>query len=197
MFDPTCVEPSAMGENRAAHMRQENVLSRASDRWGTDRALVDRLRQEYQFDLDLAAEKPTAIPTSLWGPRYFGPDHPVEGCRDALTVDWLVYGTEGFLNPPFSLLSDFVAKAWEERCKGFCTVAVLPVKAEQPWWHTYVPLADELRFLKGRLRYIDPDTNVLGDSARFASAVVIWDGRKPNPINVKGGPKVSWWSWKT
>ncbi len=181
----------------ARHMAQENVKTRppsSADRWGTDRALVRKLAAEFcngGFDWDFAAEASTSVASG----SYFGLDSRIVAHQNALTMDWKVMGlpTIGFLNPPFTLLPQFVTKAYEERLKGVCTVAVLPVKAEQPWWHQFVPLADELRFLRGRLRYIDPETGQLGDSARFASCVVVFDGRKPVMM---GGPRTSWWDWR-
>ncbi len=185
------------------HMAQENVKTRppsSADRWGTDRLLVGKLADEFgrgRFDWDFAAEASTAVSESVVTDGlkyYFGPDRTAIHLRDGLTASWsVVSSTVGFLNPPFTLLPQFVAKAYEERLKGVCIVAVLPVKAEQPWWHDYVSKADELRFLRGRLRYIDPETGQLGDSARFASAVVVWDGRKPVMM---GGPRVSFWNWR-
>ncbi len=181
----------------ARHMAQENVKTSPpskADRWGTDRALVCKLAEELtqqEFDWDFAAEDRTNVAPNP--DSYFGPDHTHLSKRDALAASWSGVARIGFLNPPFTLLPQFVAKAYEERLKGVCTVAVLPVKAEQPWWHEFVSKADELRFLKGRLRYIDPETGQLGDSARFASCVVVFDGRKPV---MAGGPRVSWWSWR-
>ncbi len=192
--------PTTAETQLRSHMAQENVKTRppsSADRWGTDRALVEKLGHEFApsiFDWDWAAEESTNV--TVKG-HYFGPDHAIPEFRDSLAMDWSGanqgFPVVGFLNPPFTLLPQFVAKAFEERLKGACTVAVLPVKAEQPWWHQFVSKADELRFLRGRLRYIDPETGQLGDSARFASAVVVWDGRKPVMM---GGPRVSWWNWR-
>lgn len=187
-------------------LKQENVATRGSDKWGSPSALVDLLKEEFPLAVDLAAEKATC---RIWScvdgaraPEYFGPDHPIAARRDALGRPWgeldswgLSYYKWGYLNPPFSLIRAFVEKAVEEMVDGdFATVALLPVKTETQWWHLCIPYADEVRFLQGRLSYTDPDTGEAKDPARFASCVVVWKPRSPGAPPVP--PRYSLWDWR-
>lgn len=48
-------------------------------------------------------------------------------------------------------------------------VALIPSRTDTRWWHDYVMLADEIRFIRGRLHF---DGHSQG--APFPSAIVIW-----------------------
>ncbi len=163
-----------------------------SDVWGTPPRLAQLLVAEFDLRVDVAA---TAKNTKCEG--YFGPDHDDPLVRDALVIEWRqhTFTPRFFLNPPFSLLPAFVAQATV--ALDSLTVAVLPAKTEMPWWHLAVPLASEVRFLKARLRYEqpDPETGVYarGDSALFPSVVVVWDNRRGR---LRGGPRFTWWDWR-
>jgi hypothetical protein len=58
-------------------------FSSACDTWTTPQTLFDELNKEFNFTLDAAALKSSAVV-----PNYLGPDHEYEWRRDALTVEW-------------------------------------------------------------------------------------------------------------
>ncbi len=112
-----------------------HLASAKSDRWGTPQELVDRLHIEFDLVLDLAAMAATSV-----CPHYLGPDHEDASCRDALACDWTAavrsVGSRfswAFLNPPFSRLSEFMRKVWQERRRGARIVCVVPQKTETVW----------------------------------------------------------------
>lgn len=172
-----------------------HLASAKSDLWGTPPALVDRLREEFDLVLDLAA-----LSTSKVAPSYFGPDHYLEMWRDALACDWttMLRGLGGryafgFLNPPFSLLSVFMRKVWRERQHGARIVCVLPQKTETVWYHDVAVHADAIRQLRGRLPYVSAtkvDPAAKDDGAFFPSSVMVFDGLAPL---FSTGPRVTWW----
>lgn len=166
----------------------DNIATRKNDNWGTPRALAVRIVREFQCEWDLAADQTM----SVCGPRYFGPESSAG--PDALAADWLFYARSGYLNPPFSLLKPFVAKAVAALEQGYRTVALLPVKTETVWWQTYVPRASEVRFLRGRVPYIDPETGRADAPARFASALVVWDGWQV--AGWQAPTRYGYWAWK-
>jgi phage N-6-adenine-methyltransferase len=172
----------------------EKLTSAASDLWRTPDPLFARLHQEFDFGLDLAA-----LHYNRKLRRYLGPDHKVAAYRDALAISWAdtlhaIAEVEkrrvaGFVNPPFSLLDDFVEKAWEERKRGAVIVMVNPQKTETVWYHEIAPHADEIRQLRRRISYMKDDGTTPAP-ALFASAVYVFNGRAPI---LGGGPRVSWW----
>lgn len=193
----------------------ERATSAKSDLWGSPRALAERLVQEFELSHDAAACRMTAV---CGGDRYFGPDHEELTWRDALMVER--WPARCWINPPFSMLGQFCAKAANEAVMhGVLTVALLPAnKWEQAWAHATIPLATEVRLLKGRVTYLEPEvvvpmrtaaevnlelnppyyllngTYTANAPALFPSCVVVWDGTKPAMTG--SGPKWSFWSWR-
>jgi site-specific DNA-methyltransferase (adenine-specific) len=76
-----------------------------------------------------------------------------------------------FLNPPYGRnLKDWVRKGYEEGQKDNTMVVMLiPARTDTQYWHDYVMKADEIRFVRGRIKFGD-GTN----SAPFPSAVVVF-----------------------
>lgn len=130
--------------------------------WRTELAMVEKLRQRWPFDIDLAATNDNAVVTIETddGPMnmYLGPDHPDPQYRDALRVPWETLGRVGFLNPPFSLtqyseglkakvdrsqlqyllIQNWARAAWLASLSGFTTIGVFPYAPQTAWFRQYV-----------------------------------------------------------
>jgi len=142
----------------------EPVAQRAGgDEWYTPPELVRELEPEFgPFELDPCA--PSAEIAKA--PKFFTKE------QDGLLQDWAP--ARVFLNPPFSRIPDFLLKAKQEARRGSLVVALLPAKTDTGWWHEHVLRAGaEVRYRKGRVRYLRPDGSRPG-SPRFASAVVVY-----------------------
>lgn len=155
-------------------MNSDLMFSKASDEWSTPQATFDALNEEFGFIVDGAARRENAKCGA-----YFGPDNEVPNWRDSLTIPW-GYVTEGgpiWLNPPYSRVREFIAKAALEAFAGGCTVVCLvPSRTDTRWWHDYVWSADhlpypgvEIRFIRGRLKFGNSN-----NSAPFPSVVIIF-----------------------
>lgn len=132
--------------------------------WTTPPEFFAELNKEFNFTLDAAALKSSAVV-----PNYFGPDHELLWRRDALQVEW-TGATDGwiFLNPPYGrAIKAFMRKAHEEVGKGARVVALVPARTDTVWWHSYV-IQYEVRFIKGRLKFGGSK-----QGAPFPSAVVV------------------------
>jgi len=55
-----------------------------------------------------------------------------------------------FCNPPYSRVGPWLEKVAEQPALA---VFLLPARTDTAWWHRWAPLADEVRFLRGRLRF--------------------------------------------
>jgi site-specific DNA-methyltransferase (adenine-specific) len=148
------------------HQRKEGIKT-PKDEWETPDWLFVFLDREFDFRVDAAARKHNTK-TGL----YF---------EDALSVDWAHQGginPSYFLNPPYSAgnISRFMKKAYEESLKGAVVVCLVPVASDTAWWHTYVMKADEIRFIKGRVKFIgyDEQGKPIRNSPTFSSCVVIF-----------------------
>ena len=148
-------------------MKSRVVFSHQSDEWETPQALFDELDAEFHFTLDCAATE-----ANRKCENWLGPGSPIN--TDALAhTPWGIFN---WLNPPYSQVRAFVAKAAQEVEYGCTTVLLLPARTDTRWWHGCVwdrpnrqcyPWAS-IRFLKGRLKF-GGATN----GAPFPSVVVV------------------------
>lgn len=131
------------------------------DNWETPKELYDELDAEFDFNFDPC-------------PICFGEITPD---KDGLLIDW---GERNFINPPYSrkLKDAFVKKAIEESNKGKLCVMLLPVSTSTVLFHDYIqPNADEIRFVRGRIKFIGINTfgkKVTNKPAMHDSMIVIF-----------------------
>jgi site-specific DNA-methyltransferase (adenine-specific) len=140
------------------------MRSSLDDTWTTPKDFFDKLHQEFNFTLDAAALKSSALV-----PNYLGPDHDYGWRRDALTVEWggASEGGAVWLNPPYGkAISKFVAKANLESTKGVTVVCLVPARTDTRWWWDSC-IHHEIRFIKGRIKFSG------AGPAPFLSAVVV------------------------
>jgi|SRR5581483_8694729 len=135
-----------------------------STEWATPQDLFDRVNEEFgPFDLDAAASE-----YNHKCPAYY------DILTDALRIEkW--NGQRIWLNPPYGRdLGKWVAKAEEQaHIYGKRVVLLLPARTDTQWWHKSVADAEQIRFLKGRLRFEGAES-----SAPFPSVIVVFDGQR-------------------
>lgn len=140
------------------------LLSSKNMNWCTPPDFFAELDQEFHFELD-----PAATDKSAKCARYFTP------ADDGLNQDW--GGCSVFCNPPYGrAIQDWVRKGYEESQKpGTVVVMLIPARTDTSYFHDYIfhGKADEVRFLRGRLKFTDEDGNAK-DAAPFPSAVIVW-----------------------
>lgn len=124
------------------------VFSRASDEWATPAETYDALHAEFGFVDDPC---------------------PLGGTADGLAREWQ---SPCFVNPPYSGLREWMAKASAEAAAGKVVVMLVPSRTDTRWWHDHAMNATEIRFIKGRLKFGGAKHN-----APFPSCVVVFDGR--------------------
>jgi site-specific DNA-methyltransferase (adenine-specific) len=121
-------------------MKNRNIEH--SDNWETPKEIYNVLNAEFNFDYD-------PCPISFV---------PITPENDGLLTDW---GKRNFINPPYSrkLKEAFVKKAIEESNKEKLCVLLLPVSTSTVLFHDYIkPNAKEIRFLRGRVKFIGVNT---------------------------------------
>ena len=133
------------------------LLSTGKDDWRTPKHVFDQLHREFRFTLDGAAEAHNAL-LPAWS-------------NNVDTTDWR--NQRVFCNPPYSrrLQPEFVKKA----AYGEAVVCVLliPARPDTRVWHDLIfPMASEIRFVRGRIRFETPDRKPA--PAPFPSAVVVF-----------------------
>ena len=128
----------------------KGLMTSLSPHWATPKWLYDELDGEFHFDFDPC---------------------PLGGGVDGLNVEW---GNINFINPPYGRkISLWIYRAYCKSQIGKVCVMLLPSRTDTYWWHEYVMKADEIRFIKGRLKFGESK-----NSAPFPSCVVIFRGDK-------------------
>ncbi len=124
--------------------------------WETPKQLFEKLDSEFNFTLDVCA-----LPENAKCRRYFTPQ------KDGLKQVW---SGVCWMNPPYGReIGKWVEKAFKSAKAGATVVCLLPARTDTAWWHNFVMEAFEIRFLRGRLRFVGAES-----SAPFPSAVVVF-----------------------
>ena len=134
--------------------------SSKTNEWSTPQDFFDELDKEFNFTLDPCATSENAKCT-----KYF----TVED--DGLKQDWS--NDIVFMNPPYGRdIKYWIKKAYEESLNGATVVCLIPARTDTAYWHDYIfGKADDIRFLRGRLKFGDSK-----NPAPFPSAIIIYKG---------------------
>ena len=129
------------------------LYSSENEVWATPQDLFNRLNDEFHFDIDVCA-----TPENAKCSKFFSP------LDDGLSQDW-----QGvcWMNPPYGKkIGAWMKKAMEAKTTVVCLV---PSRTDTKWWHDYAMKADEIRFIKGRLKFGNSK-----NSAPFPSAIIVF-----------------------
>ena len=149
--------------NRATHHKYFSV------EWETPPEVFDPLNAEFGFEIDVAA-----TPSNAKCPVFF----TVED--DGLAIDWPDIGPL-WMNPPYGRgLDKWMKKAVFESFQGCTVVALLPARTDTAWFHDFVLPYAELRFLRGRVRFIDQN-GVRRSGNTTGSIVAVYRPREVSP----------------
>ncbi len=137
-------------------MNTDLMFSSASDEWETPLALFAELDNEFRFNLDVCAS-----PTNHKCAAYFSK------WDNGLAQDW---GSRVcWMNPPYGRqIVGWMLKAFDASLGGATVVCLVPARTDTAWWHDYA-IRGEVRFLRGRLRFVGAKA-----SAPFPSAIVVF-----------------------
>ena len=128
-----------MGFNRSQFMSERLD-------WQTPDHVYDKLDQEFCFDFDPCPHNPQL---------------------DGLAIEW---GQSNFVNPPYGReIQKWIKKGYEEHMKGKTVVFLIPSRTDTRWWHDYIMLANEIRFIEGRLKFKGAEFN-----APFPSCIAVF-----------------------
>lgn len=145
----------------AEFMINKGLYTSFNAEWETPKNLFDDMVNEYGYcDLDVSASSSNSK------------------CRNYFTIDddclrqkW--YG-KCFMNPPYGRkIGSFIKKAYEEtfinkNCHS--VLMLLPDRTDTKWFHDYCVLVGEIKFIKGRIKFVGAKHN-----APFPSMIVFFE----------------------
>jgi len=119
------------------------IVVNVNDSWETPRLLLEEIMEKYDIHpvLDVCATiQNTKFRT------YFTPKD------DSLNQEWR---EDFFMNPPYSEINQWMAKAYEQHKKYNVNALILVfAKTSVKWWHEFVENKAEVHFQKGRIRFL-------------------------------------------
>lgn len=121
------------------------LFSSVNHSWETPDNVYADLNEEFGFNFDPCNRD------SIW---------------DGLSIDW---GTVTFVNPPYKRIIEWIEKGICEAKWGNTSVFLLPSRTDTKWFHLCLEKADEIRFIKGRLKFKGAKNN-----APFPSVVIVF-----------------------
>lgn len=137
-------------------MNTEVMFSSKSDEWSTPEDFFGKLQVEFgPFELDPCATTENAKCAAFYTKSDNG-----------LIQPWAP--RKVFMNPPYSEINLWMAKAFEESRKGALVVCLVPSRTDTAWFHDHA-MKGEVRFIRGRLKFGGSK-----NSAPFPSALVIF-----------------------
>jgi len=140
-------------------------FSSSNDEWSTPQDIFESLHKTYNFTLD---------PCSNGNAKC---ENHFSIADNGLVRPWAPHTV--FMNPPYSQIGKWMAKAWEESTKGAVVVSLIPSRTDTKWWHSYV-MQGEIQFIRGRLKFGDAK-----HGAPFPSAIVVFDHHRAVTTHTK------------
>jgi hypothetical protein len=98
---------------------------------------------------------------------------------DAFTKSWT---EDGFINPPYSIVSKVLEKAYNEHVKNGITLLILTYsKTDTQWWHRFVEEGSaEISFPKRRISFLNSDGYLTKKPSPYPSVWIVFRGAKNN-----------------
>lgn len=134
--------------------------------WQTPPEVFIPLEAEFNFTLD-----PCATPENAKCELYS------TETQDGLQQDWKQHRV--FMNPPYGReVAAWTRKAREAARNGALVVGLLPASTDLAWWHEDVMGHAEIRFIRGRVRFLTGGP--YRASGFFASVIAVWPPQLPD-----------------
>lgn len=123
------------------------LFSSQSDHWSSPVVIHSGLTNEFDLNFD---------------------PNPLLSKEDGRKVKWM---GRVYCNPPYSRIGEFIRKGLFHLASKDCSILVylLPARTDTAWFHDFCLHADEVRFIRGRLKFGNAK-----NSAPFPSMIVIF-----------------------
>lgn len=144
---------------------KSNTPSNIKDLYQTPKSLFNNLNDEFEFDCDVASSDS----------NHFCCDYLTES-DDALSCDWLFFN---WCNPPYSDIMPWVKKAIEQHKLGKTIVMLVPSDTYVKWFKLAFDSCNEVRFISGRISFINATTKKPINGNNKGSVIFIWRAYAP------------------
>lgn len=135
------------------------------DLWQTPKEIFKHLNKEFYFTCDVAANENNRLVA-----------HYIDERVNALDSDW---GSINWCNPPYSDITPWVRKATEQHRQNKTIVMLVPANTSVKWFKLAYESCNEVRFISGRISFINADTKKPVNGNNKGSVLFIWRGNTP------------------
>ena len=136
-------------------MTYRNIDSHGYDNWQTPPHLIDELVAEFGEMFD-------PCPADY------------DGSFDGLSIPWKAVN---FVNPPYGNMKAWVKKCHDEWLLGKTVILLIPPRTCSSYFHQWIYQKAELRFIKGRVKFIDGrNPGAKPSGAPFPSMLCVFRG---------------------
>lgn len=141
---------------------KSNTPPSIKDLWQTPKSLFDALNLEFSFTGDVAANYDNALSENFYTEQ-----------DDSLSQRWF---KSSWCNPPYSDIAPWVAKAIEQHQQGKTIVMLVPSDTSVKWFKSAYESCNEVRFISGRISFINSETQKPVSGNNKGSVLFIWRG---------------------
>ena len=135
------------------------------DLWQTPKEVFDKLDSEFRFTCDVAASELNKLCESY-----------IDEDENSLDATWM---NANWCNPPYSDIAPWVQKAIIEHRHGKTIVMLVPADTSVKWFRLAYDSCNEVRFISGRLSFINADTQKPVNGNNKGSVLFIWRANAP------------------
>ena len=144
---------------------KSNTPVNIRDLWQTPKAIFNKLDLEFNFSCDVAASLENKLCDLSYGEM-----------ENALNQQWF---DNNWCNPPYSDITPWVNKAIEQHSFGRTTVMLVPADTSVKWFKLAYESCNEVRFISGRISFINADTQQPVNGNNKGSVLFIWRAYAP------------------
>ena len=141
------------------------MMSTGKDDWRTPANIVAAVREVGPVSLDPCAGIHTRIGAANWTTK-------------GLLRTWAPHTDVIFVNPPYSNIKQWATKMIAEACNGCTIITLIPARTDTAAFQNLARVARATCWLKGRLRFIDPEGEHHAHCAPFPSVAMLLGPRK-------------------
>jgi len=143
--------------------------SEKSIEWETPQELFNDLNKEFDFTIDVCATKENAKCKRFYNKQTNG-----------LAQSW--ENEIVFMNPPYGrTINKWIEKAYNEFLKGAVVVCLIPARTDTSYWHDYIFPNAEVRFLKGRIKFLNS-----GEKVKYIEQLVLFEENESEMVCCEG-----------
>jgi len=135
------------------------------DLWQTPKEIFNKLDLEFDFTCDVAASSDNKLCDLFYGEM-----------ENSLNQQWFY---SNWCNPPYSNIMPWVNKAIEQHNLGRTTVMLVPADTSVKWFKKAYESCNEVRFISGRIAFINSDTQKPVGGNNKGSVLFVWRGHAP------------------